>query len=132
MVGILSGHIHHDRFSVWHGIPVIVGMGQHAATDILTTDVLRMVEGASFGIGTIRRSGLTMALVPLPQTRAELNRYDLKLLRQSRKLPSPTPPQADLPTPRTPPMIKRNFIKLLAAASLGFTALFRHGLRPNG
>lgn len=82
ILGILSGHIHHDRFSVWHGIPVIVGMGQHAATDILTTDVLRMVEGASFGIGTIRSSGLTMALVPLPQTRRELNRYDLKLLRQ--------------------------------------------------
>jgi len=81
VLAILSGHIHHDRFSVWHGIPVIVGMGQHAATDILTTDVLRMVEGASFGIGTVRRSGLTMALVPLPQTRSELNRYDLKLLR---------------------------------------------------
>ncbi|UXN71846.1 metallophosphoesterase [Devosia neptuniae] len=85
VLGILSGHIHHDRFSVWHGIPVIVGMGQHAATDILTSDVLRMVEGASFGIGTIRRSGLTMALVPLPQTRAELNRYDLKLLRQKQE-----------------------------------------------
>lgn len=82
ILSILSGHIHHDRFSVWHGIPVIVGMGLHAATDILTADVLRMVEGASFGIGTVRRSGLTMALVPLPQTRAELNRYDLKLLRQ--------------------------------------------------
>ncbi|SEQ14368.1 Calcineurin-like phosphoesterase [Devosia sp. YR412] len=85
VLGILSGHIHHDRFSVWHGIPVIVGMGQHAATDILTTDVLRMVEGSSFGIGTVRRSGLTMALVPLPQTRAELNRYDLKLLRQKQE-----------------------------------------------
>jgi 3',5'-cyclic-AMP phosphodiesterase len=81
ILAILSGHIHHDRFSVWDGIPVIVGMGQHAATDILTQDVLRMVEGASFGIGTVRRSGLTMALVPLPQSRAELNRYDLKLLR---------------------------------------------------
>jgi Icc protein len=85
ILAILSGHIHHDRFSVWHGIPVIVGMGQHAATDILTSNVLRMVEGASFGIGTIRRSGLTMALVPLPQTRAELNRYDLKLLRQKQE-----------------------------------------------
>ncbi|WMT88615.1 metallophosphoesterase [Pelagibacterium sp. 26DY04] len=81
ILGILSGHIHHDRFSVWHGIPVIVGMGQHAATDILTLDVLRMVDGGSFGIGTIRSSGLTMALVPLPQTRTELNRYDLSALR---------------------------------------------------
>lgn len=85
VLAILSGHIHHDRFSVWHGIPVIVGMGQHAATDILTLDVLRMVEGASFGIGTIRSSGITMALVPLPQTRTELNRYDLKLLRQQQE-----------------------------------------------
>ncbi|WP_449394327.1 metallophosphoesterase [Devosia riboflavina] len=85
VLGILSGHIHHDRFSVWHGIPVIVGMGQHAATDILTTNILRMVEGASFGIGTIRSSGLTMALVPLPQTRRELNRYDLALLRQKQE-----------------------------------------------
>ncbi|MET0437963.1 MAG: metallophosphoesterase [Devosia sp.] len=85
VLGILSGHIHHDRFSIWHGIPVIVGMGQHAATDILTTDILRMVEGASFGIGTIRSSGLTMALVPLPQTRRELNRYDLALLRQKQE-----------------------------------------------
>ena len=85
VLAILSGHIHHDRFSVWHGIPVIVGMGQHAATDILTVDVLRMVEGSSFGIGTIRSSGLTMALVPLPQTRSELNRYDLKLLRQKQE-----------------------------------------------
>jgi len=85
ILAILSGHIHHDRFSVWHGIPVIVGMGQHAATDILTTNVLRMVEGASFGIGTIRSSGLTMALVPLPQTRNELNRYDLSLLRQKQE-----------------------------------------------
>lgn len=82
ILGILSGHIHHDRFSVWHGIPVIVGMGQHAATDILAADVLRMVEGSSFAIGTVRRSGLTMALVPLPQSRAELNRYELKALRQ--------------------------------------------------
>lgn len=85
VLAILSGHIHHDRFSVWHGIPVIVGMGQHAATDILTQNVLRMVEGSSFGIGTVRRSGLTMALVPLPQTRTELNRYDLSMLRQKQE-----------------------------------------------
>jgi 3',5'-cyclic AMP phosphodiesterase CpdA len=81
VIGILSGHIHHDRMSVWHGIPVIVGMGQHAATDILQAEVLRMVNGASFSIGTVRRSGLTMALVPLPSDRAELNRYSLQMLR---------------------------------------------------
>ncbi|MBF9235258.1 metallophosphoesterase [Microvirga alba] len=82
VIGILSGHIHHDRVSLWHGVPVVVGTGQHAATDILQTDVLRMVRGASFGIGTIRRSGLTVAFVPLPSDRAELNRYPLEMLRQ--------------------------------------------------
>ncbi|MBC2807780.1 phosphodiesterase [Rhizobium ruizarguesonis] len=80
IIGILSGHIHHDRVSVWHGIPVIVGTGQHAATDILRTDILRMVRGASFGIGTLRSSGLTMAFVPLPSDRAELNTYPLEML----------------------------------------------------
>ncbi|MDL2398293.1 metallophosphoesterase family protein [Rhizobium mayense] len=82
IIGILSGHIHHDRVSVWHGIPVVVGMGHHAATDILRKDVLRMVRGASFGIGTIRPSGLTMAFVPLPSDRAELNVYPLKMLME--------------------------------------------------
>lgn len=82
IVGILSGHIHHDRVSVWNGIPVVVGMGQHAATDILRMDVLRMVRGSSFAIGTIRSSGLTVAFVPLPADRAELNVYPLELIRQ--------------------------------------------------
>ena len=86
ILGILSGHIHHDRISVWHGVPVIVGMGQHAATDILATDVLRMVNGASFSIGTVRRSGLTIAMVPLPSDRAELNRYPLELLLKKNPL----------------------------------------------
>lgn len=82
VLGILSGHIHHDRVSNWHGIPVVVGTGQHAASDILKPDVLRMVRGSSFGLGTIRKSGLTMAFVPLPSDRAELNVYPLELMRQ--------------------------------------------------
>ena len=80
VVGILSGHIHHDRVSVWHGMPVVVGTGQHVATDILRTDVLRMVRGSSFGIGTIRKSGLSVAFVPLPTDRAELNVYPLQMM----------------------------------------------------
>lgn len=80
VLGILSGHIHHDRVSLWNGVPVVVGMGQHAATDILRTDILRMVRGSSFAIGTIRRSGLSVAFVPLPTDRAELNVYPLQML----------------------------------------------------
>lgn len=82
IIGVLSGHIHHDRVSVWNGVPVVVGMGQHAATDILRTDVLRMVRGSSFALGTIRKSGLSVAFVPLPTDRAELNVYPLELMRQ--------------------------------------------------
>jgi len=82
VLGILSGHIHHDRVSVWNGIPVVVGMGQHVATDILRNDVLRMVRGSSFAIGTIRKSGLTVAFVPLPTDREELNIYPLANLRE--------------------------------------------------
>lgn len=85
IIGIFSGHIHHDRVSVWHGIPVVVGMGQHAATDILRSDVLRMVSGASFAIGTVRKSGLTVAFVPLPSDRAELNTIPLEVLRNHSK-----------------------------------------------
>lgn len=82
VIGILSGHIHHDRVSVWNGIPVVVGTGQHVATDILRNDILRMVRGSSFAIGTIRRSGLTVAFVPQPTDRAELNVYPLEMLLQ--------------------------------------------------
>ena len=89
VIGILSGHIHHDRVSVWNGVPVVVCMGQHAATDILRTDVLRMVRGASFAIGTIRKSGLSIAFVPLSTDRAELNVYPLQMLLD-RAAPVPT------------------------------------------
>jgi 3',5'-cyclic AMP phosphodiesterase CpdA len=81
VLGILSGHIHHDRFSLWHGVPVIVGTGLHAATDILDGENLRMLRGAGFGLGTVRPSGLTMAVVPLPSDRAELFCYPMAALR---------------------------------------------------
>lgn len=76
ILGILCGHIHYDRVSHWHGIPVVVGIGQHAATDVLYLhEGLRMVSGASFAIGTIRPSGLTVSFVPQPAERAELKTY---------------------------------------------------------
>lgn len=73
ILGILSGHIHYDRVSNWYGIPVVVGIGQHAATDVLYLhEGLRMVAGASFAVGTIRPSGLTISFVPQPADRREL------------------------------------------------------------
>lgn len=73
VLGIMSGHMHYDRVSDWNGIPVVVGVGQHAAMDVLYLhEGLRMVEGTSFAIGTIRPSGLTVAFAPQPATRREL------------------------------------------------------------
>jgi hypothetical protein len=51
-------------------------VGQHAATDVLhLPEGLRMVAGASFAIGTVRNSGLTISFVPQPTDRRELKRY---------------------------------------------------------
>ena len=73
VLGILSGHIHFDRVSNWYGIPVVVGIGTHAATDVTWLhEGLRMVEGASLAIGTVRPSGLTVSFVPQPSARGEL------------------------------------------------------------
>ncbi|MBN8952472.1 MULTISPECIES: metallophosphoesterase [unclassified Rhizobium] len=76
IIGILSGHIHFDRVSNWYGIPVIVGIGQHAATDVLYLhEGLRMLSGASFAIGAVRPSGLTVSFVPQPAERRELHSF---------------------------------------------------------
>lgn len=76
VIGILSGHIHFDRVSNWYGIPVVVGIGQHAATDVLWLhEGLRMLEGASFAIGTLRPSGLSITFAPQAATRRELHSF---------------------------------------------------------
>lgn len=76
VIGILSGHIHFDRVSNWYGIPVVVGIGQHAATDVLWLhEGLRMLSGASFAIGTLRPSGLSITFAPQPAERRELHSF---------------------------------------------------------
>lgn len=75
VIGILAGHIHYDRVSLWQGIPVVVGIGQHFATDPQWLHAgLRMLSGASFAIGTVRDTGLTVTFAPQPSDRAELKR----------------------------------------------------------
>jgi len=76
VLGILSGHIHFDRVSNWYGIPVVVGIGQHAATDVTWLhEGLRMLSGASFAIGTVRPSGLSITFAPQPAERRELHSF---------------------------------------------------------
>jgi len=82
VVGILSGHIHYDRVTLWHGIPIIVASGQHNAVDVLYLGRgLRSLAGASFAIGTLRPSGLSVAFVQQPGDRHELDRMEAASLR---------------------------------------------------
>lgn len=74
VVGILTGHIHYDRVSVWHGIPIVVSNGNHSAVDPTYVNGLRIMTGTSFGFCTLRRSGLTVSFVPMPSDRRELRR----------------------------------------------------------
>ncbi len=71
VAGILSGHIHINRVSQWHGIPIVVSNGQDSTVDLLETRDLRLVEGTGFGICDWRSSGLSVSFVPLsPSPRA--------------------------------------------------------------
>jgi len=66
ILGILCGHVHLNRFSQWYGIPVVLGLGTSGSggDPVVRNTMLRPVPGASFGIGVIRPSGLTITVVP--------------------------------------------------------------------
>lgn len=82
VVGILAGHVHYDRVSVWNGIPVVITNGHHSSTDILNRDGMRAVAGAGFALCTLRPTGLTVSFVPLPSDRRELYRIPGERIRQ--------------------------------------------------
>ncbi|WP_339948375.1 metallophosphoesterase [uncultured Albimonas sp.] len=82
VIGILSGHIHLDRVEHWHGVPVIIGAGHHAASDpVAMGETLRMLDATGFAICTLRPSGLGVTFVPHPQTRAVAHELSLDALR---------------------------------------------------
>lgn len=81
VVGILSGHVHVNRVTQWHGIPVFTNMGLKSTVDLMEPVDMRIVEGTAFGIGTLRPSGLSMSFVPLTPVAQELGRIDVARLR---------------------------------------------------
>lgn len=81
VIGILSGHIHIARVAHWNGVPIIIGQGQHNAVDILHRGGLRIMEGAGFGLCTLRPSGLTISFVPVEPGRRELALHSYDRLR---------------------------------------------------
>ncbi|MFV0473356.1 MAG: metallophosphoesterase [Pikeienuella sp.] len=79
IVGILSGHIHMDRVAHWHGVPVIIGAGHHAGTDVVALpENFNMLDATGFALCTLRPSGLTATFVPHPQTRALRHQLDMQ------------------------------------------------------
>lgn len=84
VAAILTGHIHHDRFSSWHGIPLVVGNGLQNHIDPLFDAGLRIVTGASFSLCTLRDWGLTVSVVPLAATRETIATIDDAKVRSFR------------------------------------------------
>ncbi|MBB3995457.1 3',5'-cyclic AMP phosphodiesterase CpdA [Sulfitobacter undariae] len=72
VAGILCGHIHINRVSQWHGIPVVVSNGLDSTIDLLDTQNLRQVEGTGFAICDWRPSGLSVSFVPLSPAPREI------------------------------------------------------------
>ena len=81
VIGILSGHIHINQVTHWHGIPIVVSNGQHSTVDLLERTDLRIVEGTGFAICTWRPSGLSVSFVPLSPEAREIGVIDQARLR---------------------------------------------------
>lgn len=85
---ILCGHIHQSRVTVWHGIPVVVTAGLHAAIDPLSpAGTQRVNSGAAFAVCTLDDQVFSVNYVPLPVeivdlveiTDAQIAEYEAKL-----------------------------------------------------
>ena len=76
VAAILSGHIHINQVTQWHGIPIVVSMGLNSTVDLLETRDLRIVEGRTIGMCDWRDSGLTVSFVPLTPEARELGVID--------------------------------------------------------
>lgn len=72
VTAILSGHIHINQTSVWHGIPLLVSTGLESTIDLLERKDLRIMEGAGFSVCYVRDSGITASFVSLTPEAKEL------------------------------------------------------------
>ena len=64
---ILCGHIHQSRVTVWHGIPVVVTAGLHAAIDPLAPQgTQRVNSGAAVAVCTLDDQVFSVNYVSLP------------------------------------------------------------------
>lgn len=76
IAAILSGHIHINQTSLWHGFPLLVSTGLDSTIDLLERVDLRIMEGAGFSICDWRESGITASFVSLKPHAQELGVID--------------------------------------------------------
>ncbi|MEX3316284.1 metallophosphoesterase [Sulfitobacter sp. PS-8MA] len=81
VAGIVSGHVHVNRVSHWHGIPVVISNGLHSTVDLTETRDLHVIEGTGFGLCEWRDSGLSVSFAPLTPKPRKLTRIDRALLK---------------------------------------------------
>jgi len=81
IAALLSGHIHFNRVSHWHGIPLIVSNGLHATIDVLKPEGMQIRAGTGFGFCTWRSSGISVSFVPLTPELRVLGEISGEVLR---------------------------------------------------
>ncbi len=81
VTGILSGHIHMNRFSLWRGVPLVVSSGLHSTIDPLYDAGLRIREGASFAMVRLIGTDLSVHFVPVLPEGRELGLIDIARLK---------------------------------------------------
>lgn len=67
VMAVLSGHIHTNRVTLWHGIPVVTNIGQQSGVDLTRSRGMSVVEGSGFGLCDLLPSGVQVTFVPLPE-----------------------------------------------------------------
>ena len=82
VLGVFSGHVHFDRFSLWNGIPCVIGTGLHNLTDVLDNNGIRATRGGSFNLCRLEGNHLSVTTVALPSDQAELHHISMDVLRK--------------------------------------------------
>lgn len=81
VVGLLSGHIHYDRFSLWNGIPSVITAGLHNLTDVLNPNGIHILGGGGFHLCQLSQGELAVTQVSLPRNHPRLQHVSLETLR---------------------------------------------------
>ncbi len=80
VAGMLAGHVHMNRMSLWQGAPLVVSTGLHSTIDPLHEDGLRILEGAGFNLCRWVDAGLSVTYVPLEPEGRQIGLIDASRL----------------------------------------------------